>query len=365
MSGVAITVRGLVVHYDDEAALDGLDLEVPSGEITAVVGPSGAGKSTLLQIVAGLLEPDRGDVLFDGRSVLGLAPERRDLGVVFQSYALFPHLTVEDNVAFGLRVRGGGRAESRRRVASILERLEIGRLARRLPSQLSGGEQQRVALARALAFGPRAVLLDEPLAALDARLRLDLREELRRRLTEAGVTALYVTHDQEEAMALGDRVAVLAAGRLEQVGSPEELYHRPASRFVAEFVGEASFLEAGWEPAAGGGRLETVLGELVAERSARSRLPAASGRVTLMVRPEAIRPSSGSERPTGNGVVFRARPIESTFLGGRWRVVLVAEAGPTLEADLPGREPPPEGASLWTVAAEDLVPVAHARGSAS
>ncbi|HMB53720.1 MAG TPA: ABC transporter ATP-binding protein, partial [Thermoanaerobaculia bacterium] len=226
--GVEISVHGLVCRFgqggDEVAALDGLDLVAPRGRVTAVVGPSGAGKSTLLRAVAGLTRPDAGDVCFDGRSVAGLAPEKRRLGVVFQSYALFPHLTVADNVAFAARVRGVGRKKARAGVREALERLEIGHLADRLPQQLSGGERQRVALARALAAEPRALLLDEPLAALDARLRLALRAELAERLRAAGLTAIYVTHDQEEAMALGDRVAVLRAGRLEQVGTPEELY---------------------------------------------------------------------------------------------------------------------------------------------
>ena len=233
------------------AGLDELTLTAPAGQVTAVLGPSGAGKSTLLGLVAGLLAPDRGDVRFDGRSVVHLPPEKRDLGVVFQSYALFAHMTVEDNVGFGLTVRGVGRRAARRRVAALLERFEIAPLARRYPVQLSGGERQRVALARALAAAPRALLLDEPLAALDARLRLALRAELAERLAETGVTTLYVTHDQEEAMALGDRVAVLRDGRLEQVGSPEELYRRPATPFVASFVGEANFLPVVWDAALG------------------------------------------------------------------------------------------------------------------
>ncbi len=318
------------------AGLSELDLEAPAGRVTAVLGPSGAGKSTLLALVAGLLAPDAGDVRFDGRSVVGVPPEKRRLGVVFQSYALFAHMSVEDNVAFALRVgRGGdgrrgvrrltgglsgglGRRAARARVAALLERFEIAPLARRYPSQLSGGERQRVALARALASEPRALLLDEPLAALDARLRLALRSELAARLAESGVTALYVTHDQEEAMALGDRVAVLCAGRLEQVGTPEELYRRPATPFVASFIGEANFLPVTWDR--GDGTLSGPLGRWAVDGAAASALRAANGsalgRLTtrLMVRPEDLAPAApGAAHLLGE-------VVSSTFLGGRRRL---------------------------------------------
>ncbi len=311
MSGVHIEAVDLVFRYGDTVALDGLSLAVPEGSVTVVVGPSGGGKTTLLQVIAGLAEPERGDVRFDGVSVLGLPSEKRDLGVVFQSYALFPHLTVEDNVAFGLVVRGLARRSARRRVSEVLERLEIHRLARRLPSQLSGGERQRVALARALAFGPRALLLDEPLAALDARLRLALRDDVAERLRQAGLSALYVTHDQEEAMAIGDRVAVVHRGRVEQVGTPEDLYQRPATTFVARFFGEANFIAGRWEAEAR--RFVSELGAW--ELPPGVAAPAAAGEAELMVRPEALRPAAGGERPHLAG-----RVLGSTFLGGRRRL---------------------------------------------
>ena len=311
MSGVHIEAVDLVFRYGDTAALSGLSLEVPAGSVTVVVGPSGSGKTTLLQVIAGLAEPERGDVRFDGVSVLGLPSEKRDLGVVFQSYALFPHLTVEDNVAFGLLVRGLPRQPARRRVAEVLERLEISALSRRLPTQLSGGERQRVALARALAFGPRALLLDEPLAALDARLRLALRDDVAERLRQAGLSALYVTHDQEEAMAVGDRVAVVRDGRVEQVGTPEDLYRRPATTFVARFFGEANFVAGRWEPEAR--RFVSELGafELPGEVAA----PSAAGAAELMLRPESLRPAAAGEDAHISG-----RVVGSTFLGGRRRL---------------------------------------------
>jgi len=325
-SGMEIELRGVSFRYGEGWALEDLDLVLPAGRVTAVVGPSGAGKSTLLQLVAGLEVPEVGDVLFDGVSVLGLLPEERDLGVVFQSYALFPHLTVRENVAFGLEVRRRKRREVRSRVAELLERLEIGRLAERRPAELSGGERQRVALARALAFKPRAVLLDEPLAALDARLRLHLRSEIAAELRREAVTALYVTHDREEAMVVGDQIAVLRAGRLEQVGTAEELYRRPANRFVARFFGEGNFLPVEWRPEAGELRGSLGTWEIPAKVAAPLG-PGGPGE--LLVRPEGFRPSS-PERAHLAG-----RVSEAIFLGDRRRVKLETEAGLGLEIDLP------------------------------
>ncbi len=345
---------GVVSGRLPPAGLSELTLEAPAGEVTTVLGPSGAGKSTLLAIVAGLLAPQSGDVRFDGRSVRGVPPERRRLGVVFQSYALFAHMTVEDNVAFPLRVtRGGagrrgerpatgrlGRRAARARVAPLLERFEIAPLAGRYPSQLSGGERQRVALARALASEPRALLLDEPLAALDARLRLALRSELARRLAESGVTTLYVTHDQEEAMALGDRVAVLRDGRLEQVGTPEALYRRPATPFVASFIGEANFLPVTWDRRQG--TLSGPLGRWSPDGVDASGLGATNGSAPgrLMVRPEDLAPAAPEVAH------LLAEVVSSTFLGGRRRLTVVAHAcheqrragdgaGLELQVDLP------------------------------
>jgi ABC-type Fe3+/spermidine/putrescine transport system ATPase subunit len=345
VGGVEIEAVALDFRFGAEPALDGLSLEVPAGRITAVVGPSGAGKSTLLRVVAGLLEPEAGDVRFDGVSVLGLRPEKRDLGVVFQSYALFPHMTVEDNVGFGLVVRGVSRREARRRGAEVLERLEMTPLARRLPEELSGGERQRVALARALAFDPRALLLDEPLAALDARLRLALRSELAENLRRAAVTALYVTHDQEEAMAVADRVAVVHRGRVEQAGPPEELYRRPRTPFVASFFGEANLLPGRWDPATR--RFEGELGSwrLGADGASADGASGdvAAGPARLLLRPGAFRPASDAE-PGADGVVH-GRVVTATFLGGRRRLVVRA-GGTELRVDLDPSVPVRPGESV-------------------
>jgi len=325
MPGTDIQLDRIGFAYEGCSAVDDLTLSVPAGEVTALVGPSGSGKSTVLQLIAGLLPLQGGDILFNGDSVRALSPEKRGLGVVFQNYALFPHLTVEDNVGFGLRARGRRRRDARREVDEVLERLEISRLRRRRPHQLSGGEQQRVALARALACSPNALLLDEPLAALDARLRISLRAELSRHLHESGATVLYVTHDQEEAMALADHVAVIRAGKLEQAGTAEELYRQPASPFVAAFIGEANFLPVGWDPEQS--RLRGPLGDWVLDETTADRFNGLGGG-RLMLRPESFRPVSDDEADLTGTV------LGSTFLGEKRRL-LVAIREHQLKVDLP------------------------------
>ncbi len=225
-------------------AVDGASLAVERGEFIGLLGPSGSGKTTLLRIVAGFEHPDSGTLRLDGRDITRLPPQRRDMGMVFQSYALFPNMTAYQNVAFGLNVRRQPRALVRDRVLELLALVGLADKARHLPHQLSGGEQQRIALARALAPSPRVLLLDEPLSALDARIRLSLRHEIRRIQRSLQITTLYVTHDQEEALAMSDRVVVFHAGRIEQFGRPEEIYDRPASPFVAGFVGTTNLLQA-------------------------------------------------------------------------------------------------------------------------
>ncbi|HUJ56838.1 MAG TPA: TOBE-like domain-containing protein [Gaiellaceae bacterium] len=236
---MSIEVRHVTKRFGDFTAVDDVSLEVASGSLTALLGPSGSGKSTLLRIVAGLEFPDCGEVLLSGRDATGLAPQKREVGFVFQHYAAFKHMTVRDNVAFGLRVRKRPKAEIAARVDELLTLVGLQAYAKRYPAQLSGGQRQRMALARALAPKPRVLLLDEPFGALDARVRAELRDWLRRLHEEVHVTTVFVTHDQEEAMEVADRVAVLNEGRLEQVASPLELYDEPASEFVMRFVGDA------------------------------------------------------------------------------------------------------------------------------
>jgi sulfate/thiosulfate transport system ATP-binding protein len=239
---MSIEIRNVTKRFGSFTALDDVSLEIPDGSLTAVLGPSGSGKSTLLRIVAGLERPDAGEVLLSGEDATRLAPQRRDVGFVFQHYAAFKHMTVRDNVAFALTIRKRPKQEIRERVDELLELVQLSGFADRYPSRLSGGQRQRMALARALAAKPRVLLLDEPFGALDARVRAELRDWLRRLHEEVHVTTVFVTHDQEEAMEVADRVAVFDHGRLEQVGAPAELYDNPASEFVLRFVGDAVHL---------------------------------------------------------------------------------------------------------------------------
>ena len=239
---VSIQIQDLVKRFGATTALDHVSLDIEPGELFFLLGPSGCGKTTLLRHVAGFYEPDEGTIRIGGEDVTRLPPHKRDTGMVFQSYALWPHMTLAENVAFGLRMRGVGRAETAERVRKALAAVKMEDKASRKPNQLSGGQQQRVALARALVVQPRCLLLDEPLSNLDAKLRLEMRGEIRRICKEAGLTAVYVTHDQKEALSIADRLAVMHAGRLEQVGAPLEVYRRPRNRFVASFIGETNFL---------------------------------------------------------------------------------------------------------------------------
>jgi sulfate/thiosulfate transport system ATP-binding protein len=239
---MAITALNVTKRFGDFVALDDVSLEIPDGSLTALLGPSGSGKSTLLRVIAGLEEPDTGSVSLNGRDVSRLPAHRRDVGFVFQHYAAFKHMTVAKNIAFGLEIRKRPKAEIRRRVAELIELVHLDGLGDRYPSQLSGGQRQRMALARALAVEPEVLLLDEPFGALDARVRKDLREWLRRLHDEVHVTTVIVTHDQEEAMEVADSVVVMHKGRIEQEGPPRELYEHPVNRFVMSFVGPVSEL---------------------------------------------------------------------------------------------------------------------------
>ena len=316
-----VEFRGLHRQFGPTLALDGLDLTVQPGELVALLGPSGCGKTTALRMLAGFEHPDAGQVLVDGQDVTGVPAHRRDAGMVFQSYSLFPHLSALDNVAFGLRMRRFRTAERRARAADLLELVGLGDKGERFPHQLSGGQQQRVALARALALRPRVLLLDEPLSALDAKVRISLREEIRRLQQELGITTLFVTHDQEEALSMADRVAVMRAGRLEQCAPPAELYGRPATAFVAEFVGTMSRI-----PARLDGTTVDVLGQ---------RLPAdgevpATPDVDVLVRPEAVHVAADA---TGE-----ARVAATAFLGAATRLTVRLADGTEVKADVPTHE---------------------------
>src|SRR5918998_870748 len=245
LASAEVELRGLTKRFDDVVAVDSIDLHVAAGEFLSLLGPSGCGKTTTLRLIAGFERPDEGAVLIGGDDVAALPPYRRDVNTVFQSYALFPHLRVLDNVAYGLKQRGLSKEVRRDRARAMLELVRLPALETRKPKQLSGGQQQRVALARALVMEPQVLLLDEPLGALDMKVRRQLQIELKRIQETVGVTFVYVTHDQEEALAMSDRVAVMSGGRIEQVGTPREIYDNPVSPFVADFIGETNFIERG------------------------------------------------------------------------------------------------------------------------
>jgi putative spermidine/putrescine transport system ATP-binding protein len=279
-AGVAVQMLDMYRSYGPVHALIGLSIELAPGELVALLGPSGCGKTTALRALAGLDELDSGRILVDGQDITHVPANRRDMGMVFQDYSLFPNMTARDNVAYGLRLRGVDAEGRKRRANEMLELVGLASQVNKYPHQMSGGQQQRVALARALAIEPKVLLLDEPLSALDAKVRRQLREEIRRIQIMIGTTTLFVTHDQEEALALGDRVGVMSAGRLEQIAPPAELYDRPRTRFVAEFVGLTNRVSG----TARDGRVE-VLG---------TSLPllegsADSGSVTALIRPESVR----------------------------------------------------------------------------
>jgi iron(III) transport system ATP-binding protein len=313
-----IRIESIRKSFGAAVAVADVTLSVGAGELFFLLGPSGCGKTTLLRILAGFVAPDAGEVYFGSQRITDLPPRSRDAGMVFQTYALWPHLTVAENVAYGLHVRGLRRAEVTARVERVLKMVRMEGFKQRRPTQLSGGQQQRVALARALVIEPRVLLLDEPLSNLDARLRDEMREEIRRLHQETGLTMVYVTHDQKEALTLADRLAVMQAGRLEQVGTPLEVYRRPTSAFVAGFLGDANFIPAtltsvGPEFCT----VATALGPLTAARVA--DVPDKGSPVRCMIRPQALSLTSAE----GNAVNRIAARVErSAFLGEllQWHV---------------------------------------------
>ncbi len=319
--GVGVRLSGLTRRYGDVLALDGLDLDIAGGEFLALLGPSGCGKTTALRSIAGFERPDAGQVLIGGRDVTGTPPAKRGTGMVFQAYSLFPNLTAAENVGYGLQVRRRPAKERQARAAELLELVGLADRGGRYPHQLSGGQQQRVALARALAVAPQVLLLDEPLSALDAQVRVQLREEIRRIQLELGTTTVFVTHDQAEALSVADRVAVLRAGRLEQVATPDELYSRPSTAFVARFVGTTSAVPAAV-------RADGAVDLLGTTRPVAGPVPA--GDVVALLRPEQVLVRA-DERATG-------RVVARTFSGGTTRITAALPDGTEVAADVVSTE---------------------------
>jgi putative spermidine/putrescine transport system ATP-binding protein len=318
-SGARIEVQGLTKLFPGAAApaVDGIDLEIRAGEFMTLLGPSGSGKTTTLNMIAGFEAITSGRIALDGSDIARLPAYRRNLGMVFQNYALFPHMTAAENIAFPLKQRKVGKREIARRVSDALELVHLGGHGDRLPSQLSGGQQQRIALARAVVFEPRALLLDEPLGALDKKLRESLQLEIARLHRELGITFVFVTHDQDEALALSDRIAVFRDGRVEQAGTPAELYETPASRFVATFLGDSNVFAGRVRD----GRLETGWCSL--------RVPeAASGPVALVVRPERLRIAPAGGAATGDNVL-PATVTDVVYQGAFRRVLVRFDGGGT------------------------------------
>jgi iron(III) transport system ATP-binding protein len=306
-------------------ALENIDVSIPSGAFYTLLGPSGCGKTTLLRTIAGFHDQESGRIEIDGVSIEGLPAHRRDVGMVFQDYAVFPHLSVEDNVAFGLKQRRLAGPEVKARVAEVLETVQLGAYAKRMPHELSGGQQQRVGLARAIVIKPKVLLMDEPLSNLDAKLRVDLRGELRRIQRDLGITTIYVTHDQEEALAMSDIVCVMHGGVIQQAASPLDIYLRPANRFVATFVGANTFLsvtrDGGRAVLASGG---APVGDLIGDDP--------GGEVSAAIRPEALMVvPEGHVAPEGS-LAVPARLREVSFVGREMEVFATTIAGETLKA---------------------------------
>jgi len=319
-----VSIQKLTKRFGDTAAVHEVSLEIQSQELFFLLGPSGCGKTTLLRLLAGFYQPDAGTLVFGERSMSGVPPHRRNTGMVFQNYALWPHMTVAGNVAYGLEVRGFNAAERKQRVAEALAVVQMQDYATRTPNQLSGGQQQRVALARALVIRPDVLLLDEPLSNLDARLRLEMREEIRRIHAQTRITTIYVTHDQKEALSLATRMAVMRSGVIEQVGQPREIYRSPANRFVADFIGESNWLAADVQSTAGPGLLLRTEHGSFQTTTTGGLQP--GDRAWLGFRPESVQIG-------GNGTnSFPTRIVQVSYLGDVEQYALELRPGLLLKA---------------------------------
>jgi spermidine/putrescine ABC transporter ATP-binding subunit len=314
-AGAPVVLRNVVKTFDRYRAIDNLSLDIQPGEFITFLGPSGSGKSTTLMMIAGFEQPNAGEILIDGAVVTHVPAYRRNIGMVFQNYALFPHLTVAENIGFPLKQRGMAKNQIREQVDRMLDLVKLSGFEARFPQQLSGGQQQRVAIARAIVFNPPVLLMDEPLSALDKQLREDLQLEIKRLHDSLGITFIYVTHDQKEALVMSDRVAVMNEGRIEQIGAPEALYDMPANRFVASFVGEANFLETESLGRGADGVVMLRIGDVSLRAAGTKASAESSGSALCMVRPEkiSVRHAGASANPALNSV--RGTVRETVFMG--------------------------------------------------
>jgi putative spermidine/putrescine transport system ATP-binding protein len=356
-----LELENLHRDFGSVKALNGINISLGEGEFLSLLGPSGCGKTTALRLVAGFDRPNQGRILVDGKDVTGVPPNKRDMGMVFQAYSLFPNMSARQNVEFGLKIRGRDKTDRSKKVDDLLELVGLGHAGDRYPHQLSGGMQQRVALARALAIEPRVLLLDEPLSALDAKVRVQLREEIRRIQLELGITTLYVTHDQEEALAISDHVAVMYGGVIEQMGTPSEMYTAPKTPFVAEFIGTMNRLEAKITDGAAGE---------VDHAGTRLRISAAQGRpngqrILILIRPETLELQAAGNAASANGNTLTAEVLTQTFLGPVTRLKmtggLIADMSTARASALPVganviAQVPTDGVQLLTLAEDEEVP---------
>ncbi len=350
----ALVLAGVERRFGAVAALAGVDLAVRAGELLTILGPSGSGKTTLLKLVAGFELPDRGELKLGGRTITFLAPARRNIGMVFQNYALFPHMSVARNIAFPLEMRGAAKDEIRDKVGWALEMVGLMGYEARLPRELSGGQQQRVALARAIVFGPGLLLLDEPFGALDRKLREQMQLEVKRLQRRLGITTLFVTHDQDEALMLSDRIAVMNEGRIEQVAPPREIYGRPANRFVADFVGESNLFRGRAGPIADG--VAQVKLDIGATLRVAMPDPAPGVDLGLILRPDRPRILVPGEHADNR---FAGRIAEETYLGEAVRIRVALDIGAEILLRRPAGAPVPPGGRVeigWSAADMHALP---------
>jgi ABC-type Fe3+/spermidine/putrescine transport system ATPase subunit len=350
-----VELRHIRVQIAGLEILKGVSLDLAPAEFVAVLGPSGCGKTTLLRVIAGFVDY-QGELIVGGQPYDAVPAHRRDMGLVFQDYALFPHITVADNIAFGLRLRRQPAAEIERRTADLIRLLQLDGLERRLPSELSGGQRQRVALARALAIDPKVLLLDEPLSALDKKLREEMQVELRQLQQRFKITTLFVTHDQEEALALADKVVVMDRGVIRQVGTPEDIYQRPLDRFVATFIGKSNIFEGERVGADAGMIVCRLFGNATVRVPARDGVEAVAGPVCLSIRPEKIQLDRAP--PDGHVTnILKGRIAHAAYLGTHQRVGVRLESGAIIDVRLPHQQPfaPDEPVAVWWAPEDSLL----------